>query len=409
MNKSLIVIKREFLRSLKKPLFWVLTLWLPIFYMLIFWLSWYSTSKTVEEMQKKNDEIKNIIVCDESKTITNSLKNPKIKLVSSYEEWFRDFLANKAEVFAYYKADFPQTKKINLFVNSDSFTDSYSSLIEQITKTDVWETIWEKEKVELYNSPYQIETKKYKDWKELEWFDKKMLIWIIWAALYFFMLIFWNSFMLNSMIEEKENRMIEIIVSTIDSFSFIIWKIIWWLLLVLLQLFIIFIIPLIVALNLDLNLPFDLKWILFQISFVDWLNIIFYVISGFLIFAWLMVATWSAWSNQKEAWRMSSIFIILWILPIYVAWMIIANPKWLISMIFSYLPVTSPMVLLFRSSIWEFFTIEKFIAPIIVIIYIYSSFWIAKKMFEMWALEYSKNISWKSLFCRKDKTWKCKS
>lgn len=211
------------------------------------------------------------------------------------------------------------------------------------------------------------------------------------------------------MIEEKGNRMIEIIVSTIDSLSFIVWKIIWWLLLVLFQLLIIFLIPLIIALNLEINLPFDLKWIFSEVNILDWLNIIFYVISWFLIFAWLMVATWSAWNNQKEAWRMSSIFIILWILPIYVAWMIIANPKWLISLVFSYFPITSPMILLFRSSIDEFYFVEKFIAPFLVILYVFISFWIAKKMFEMWALEYSKNIAWKSLFCKKDKTWKCKN
>ena len=112
---------------------------------------------------------------------------------------------------------------------------------------------------------------------------------------------------------------------------------------------------------------------------------------------------WFPWANSKQAWNLSTPFILMSCLPLYLASSLMSNPQWTLALFFSYFPFTSPMLLLYRTWAWELQPIEKIIWPIIVIVYVIISFWIAKKVFEYGALEYSWKISFKSMFWKNKK------
>lgn len=404
MKKFLVVVKKEFFKNIKKPWFWILTFWLPLLYIIIFWVTFYSSKETEEILNKKNEIIKNIYIYDESWLIKDINNEKKIVFVKDYNNWYNSFLWKEENIFIYYKKDFLTTKKIDLFVNSKESLDSYNKIVDNITKTSIFNKIEQKDLAESYASNFLTNVKKFQNSKEvLDLWNKAIISWI-WAMLFFFMMIFWNTLMLTSLSQEKENRTIEIILSTIKTSTFINWKIFWWLCILIFQLFIFLLFPIITILLFKEKIPSFIFDILKTITFLDWFSMIFYIVWWFLIFSWFMVAAWSLWANSKQAANLSSPFIIISCLPLYLATSLISNPQWTLSMFFSYFPFTSPMLLLYRTWAWELYQIEKFLWPIVIIIYILISFFIAKKVFEASALEYNRKISLKSIFIKSKKS-----
>lgn len=399
MNKFFTIVKKEFFKNIKKPSFWILTFWLPLIYVVVFWVVFFSNLQTQETLKKKNDIIKNIYIYDESWIINKDSSSKNILLVHDYETWYNNFLWTQENIFIHYKKDFLETKKIDLFVNSKDFIDSYNWIVDEITKNSILDKIKEKDLTISYSSDFLTNIKKYKDWQEVLDLSNKTVVAWIWAFVFFFMMIFWNTLMLTSTSQEKENRVVEIILSTVSTKIFILGKIFWWLCVLIFQLFIFLLFPLLTVLFFRESIPIDVLETLSKVSLLDWFFMLFYIIWWFLIFAWLMVAVWSLWANSKQAWQLSTPFTLLSVLPLYLASALMANPTWYLALFFSYFPFTSSMVLLYRTWASELLAYEKIIWPIITLIFIFISFYFAKKSFEIWVLEYNK-LSLKNIFKR---------
>ena len=405
MNKFFTIAKKEFTKSIKKVSFWIFTFWIPLLYIIIFWVVYFSNMQREETLQQKNDIIKNIYVYDESWIIKDKDNkiNKNIVLVNNYDSWYNQFLWKEENIFLHYKKDFLETKKVDLFVNSKDFDDFYSWLVNELTKSSILDKITEKDLSIAYISNFSTNVKKFQDWKEVPDIDNKTIVAWIWAMVFCFMRIFWNTYMLTSLSQEKENRTIEIILSTVNTFTFISWKIFWWMLVLIFQMSILAIFPILSLFIFRNAIPDNIFEVIANISALEWISMAFYIIWGFLIFAWVMVAAGSLWANSKQAWNLSTPFILMSCLPLYLASSLMSNPQWTLALFFSYFPFTSPMLLLYRTWAWELQPIEKIIWPIIVIVYVIISFWIAKKVFEYGALEYSWKISFKSMFWKNKK------
>jgi ABC-2 type transport system permease protein len=101
--------------------------------------------------------------------------------------------------------------------------------------------------------------------------------------------------------------------------------------------------------------------------------------------------------TYREAQQFSAIFIILSILPIYVASALVAEPAGLLARVFSYFPFTAPLVLLFRSSIDALPGWEVGVGMTVMLLYICAGLLFAFKLFELGSLELTKKISLSSI------------
>lgn len=400
MKKFFTIAKKEFIKNVKRPSFWILTFWIPIIYIIVFWVILFSNSQTNDVLKERNDSIKNIFIFDESWIIKENSSDKNIVLVKDYNSWYEKFLEKKENIFLHYKKDFLETKNIDLFVNSKDFLDSYEWIVNDITKNSIFEDINQKELVKLYTSNFHTNIKKFEKWKEISDLSNKNIVAWVWAFVFFFMIIFGTTIMLTSTSQEKENRVVEIILSTVDTLSFVLWKIFWWLLVILFQLLVFLILPILSLIFFREYIPWDILQVFSKVSFIDWIFMLFYIISWFLIFAWIMVSVWSLWANSKQAWQMSTPFTLMSIIPLYLTSALMVNPTWFLALFLSYFPFTSSMVLLYRTGAWELLPFENIIWPLVTLIFIFISLFIAKKSFEYWVLEY-KDFSFKKLFSKK--------
>jgi ABC-2 type transport system permease protein len=75
-----------------------------------------------------------------------------------------------------------------------------------------------------------------------------------------------------------------------------------------------------------------------------------FFIAGFLMFTGLLVAIGSVMPSAKEAGSAFAVVIISLFLPFYAVSMLIAEPRGVVSQIFTYFPLTSPVTAMLRNA-----------------------------------------------------------
>lgn len=399
MNKLLIVAKREYFKNIKKASFWIATLLFPIFFAVIGVVSTYSSTAVQNSIEQASESAKNVLIYDGADVIntkileTDPYKN--IKLVDDASASIEKVKKGEAEVFFEIPQDFYTSKKINIYQQDKgifaqgAFADFANTLIKQ----SLLQNIPDEAKVQLFNASYTPNITSYKNGEVVDNSFTKLIIPGIAVIIYFILVNFANSYLLSSVAEEKENRMIEIVLTAVDSTKLIVGKILGQIATVLTQLVVLIIMASIGLFGLNSTFTNLLSGV--QLNPLMILMGIFYILCGFLIMGNIMVGVGAAMPNYRDAQGFSSIFIILSIFPVYFATIILAEPSGTVSQIVSYFPLTSAMILLFRFMLGELSNLEIVISSLLLIIYVAATFWLAIKLFEFGSLEYSNKISFK--------------
>lgn len=207
-------------------------------------------------------------------------------------------------------------------------------------------------------------------------------------AIVFMVSIFFSSGTLfQSVAEEKENRMIEIILSSVSSRQLLVGKVlglgaagllqvaVW---IVTIEIFAEVAAGTIPALS-DLSIPAIL---------IVWAVV--YFILGYLLFAALYAGIGSIGSTAKEGQGWSVIFVLPSIAPYYLSYFIISNPEGALSRALTFFPLTAPMTSMFRLPnnaipAWEIALSLLILAGSVVL-----TMWLAAKIFRVFLLMYGK-------------------
>ena len=252
--------------------------------------------------------------------------------------------------------------------------------------------------IALYNAPLKIDKTVYANSQKIVTSIEAFILPILAVVIFFVLVITSSSYMLMSVSEEKENRMIETMLSIVTPRQMIWGKLIAMVGLAFTQLATLAIFGIIAYQVSTRVLPIDINWSLVHFSIWQLIQTIFYIVTGFLFMAGLMVGIGGAMPTYREAQQASPLFIITSILPIYFAMVLIADPSGSIARITSYVPFMSPLVLTFRASINALPAWEQVLGIAITLFYTWLGFYLAFKLFEIGSLETGKKISLKSAF-----------
>ncbi len=197
-----------------------------------------------------------------------------------------------------------------------------------------------------------------------------------------------SGFLLQGVAEEKENRVIEIILSSIKPDQLLFGKLLglggagFLQLLVWLSVASIPILAFIAMLNVKLSI--------IPIAIV-------YYLLGFLLIGSLMAGTGSLGSNLKESQQLTIMWTLPSVLPMVMMMLIIEEPNGLVARIFSYIPITSPVCMMIRMSTGKVAMWEVFLTVIILIGSIYLAIKIFGKVFRIGLLMYGKRPKLKEI------------
>lgn len=395
MSKFFIVAKREYLKVITKPTFWITTLAFPVFIGILMGISIFANMSS-EDTIKESTEVDTLAVYDET-----GLINPQVvqalgyTMVDSKDVGISQVQNYQVDAFIYYPADLLETKTMQTYTN---LTTIFAGVVvdnigKQLITQSGLSQIPNPEMVQAMTMQFTSENTVFENGEETASGLGRLVVPAVAVVIYFILTAFATSYLLMSVSEEKENRVIEIVLSTIKSKSLIFGKIIGQVGIVLTQVLFLMLLSLIVLFIFKDKLPVAIDLSGITVSIGQILLASFYAFLSFFILACTMVGVGAAMPNYKDAQSFSSIFILLSIIPIYFVTTIIADPTGTVAKVLSYLPFTNGIVLLFRSTLGALTPIEIILSGAVLILYAVIAVFVAFRLFEIGSLEYSRKIT----------------
>ncbi|AEK22881.1 ABC transporter permease [Capnocytophaga canimorsus] len=425
MKNLKLILKREYLNKIRNKSFIIMTFVSPIIMILFGLLIGYLTNVNNSGKTKK------IMVLDRSSYFSQTFKNS-----SDIEyQYLEDKNTDQAKALvqqenAYGLLYIPDTKDSLWQSNIEFFSNDSPnfSLIRDITE-DIENQIFQINLTQKGIDNAQIESAKVRidillanfsgeKTTELSSFINLFFGGVAGYLLFMFIIIYGNMIM-RSVIEEKNNRIIEIIISSVKPFQlmmgkilgtslvgvtqFLIWMIFGGLLMTILTSFF-NVSPsstneILMAKSGTDRLISEILVEFFKFPFMNmFVSFLLYFSGGFLLYSALYAAVGAAVDNETDTQQFMFPILLPLILAIYVGiFTVIEEPHGTISVIFSYIPFTSPVVMLMRIpfgvSWWEI---------LISLLILYATFLIiigiASKIYRIGILMYGKKASYKEIW-----------
>jgi len=225
------------------------------------------------------------------------------------------------------------------------------------------------------------------------------------VAIFFLVFILLSNQMLTSTLEEKENRVTEMILTTLNPTALISGKIIALFIVGFVQV-LVFLLPVFVAylfFRATLNLPeIDLSGLTFDPAQMTIGALL--ALGGFALFTGTLVAIGAVMPTAKDAGALFSGLIILMIIPIYTLSLVLSDPNGLVVQLFTYFPYSAPITAMLRNAFgslagWEAAIVitELFLLSAVVL-------QLAVRLFRYGSIEYTRKVSLTAVFARSKST-----
>ena len=401
MHNLRTVVLFELIRSIKKKSFWIIAISFPVLAAGLFAMIFFSNQATDSASEKMKEAKFQIVMTDDSKKISPELSSAlSIKEVSKIDG-IRAVKTGSTDAYFYYPSDLTKSKievyakDVGVFDNS-KYSSVALSLLEQsvVTKIDA-------NTRSILQGSTAIDIKTFRDGVEYDSF-KQMIAPGIFLVLFYFLIAMFGNQMLTSTTEEKENRVIEMILTTVDARTLIVGKIIALIVLAFIQGLTV-VLPTLIGyfiLRDNLSLPsFDLASIPFDIVRVSVAAAIFSF--SFFLFTGLLVAIGAAAPTAKEASGFLGIVMMLIFAPLYAVSLFISAPDSPFVRFLTLFPFTAPIPALLRNAVGNLSVTETILVILILSVTAAIVMAIAIRTFRYGAIEYSKKISLKNLFIKR--------
>ena len=432
MNHLPLIIKREYLTKVKNKSFIVMTFVSPLIMVALFAVVAYLS-------QLNNDKERTIAVLDETGVLSEVFANTEYTtytiLTDTNLEIAKELTKAKEDFGLLYvqkSSDIANVLSKVQFFSDESPSMSIISGLERKIEKKLSDT-------KLYNNGVdiqQIEASKTNITIAQETFtgektskiDSYLKLAFGGAAGYllFMFIIIYGNMIMRSVIEEKTSRIIEVIISSVKPIQLMMGKIIgtslagitqfaiW----VLLGSLLMLVVSAILGINLSelqtpqqemmneaMNNPEIANEI--QLGLQSFFNLpianlviafMFFFIGGFLLYSSLYAAVGAAVDNETDTQQFMMPILMPLILAVYVGiFTVIEDPHGTVSTVFSFIPFTSPVVMLMRIPfgvpIWQ----QVLSFAILLCTFVFTV-WFAAKIYRVGILMYGKKPSYKELY-----------
>ena len=430
MNHTRLIIAREYLTQVKNKKFLLITLSIPFLFVgLGLFISFLTNINS--------DSIKNITVVDNSGIFENSLSSSETVKFSFLEDLDEeeakmisqdkndDALIFIPSVMDIKNIDYVELSKSIKLISEDSpsltLISSIESKLEKIL-TDLnytssgldLETIKESK---IYINLVQVSFDGEESTK-IDGIFKMGFGFIIGMLLYMFVFIY-GSMILRSVLEEKTSRIVEIIISSVKPTQLMMGKIIGTSLVAFTQIFIWITLTLVISTLIssifgvstsefnsldvsDAQVNSGIQIFFSALFNLPLLNIliafIFFFISGLFLYGSLFAAVGAAVDSETDANQFMLPLSMPLIIGLYVGILTVSeDPSGTIPTIFSYIPFTSPIVMMMRIP-YGVPIYEQLISLSILVATFFAIVWFAAKIYRVGILMYGQKPSYKDLY-----------
>ncbi len=398
MTKTWQIIKYEYTRHVFRKRFLISLLSLPVAVVALVLVSYIIASFSVDTSPvgyiDNGDVISERVIIEEK----GDVFNPVIDFIPLDDEEQARKALESGEIQAYYTlpADYPESLDVQLFYIEEPDSSIHSQFINMIQQNlaaaeDLTPEV--EERLQEGSLITFIALDGSREIREDQWF----LIFTPFIAGAMFIVVVMTSggYLLQAVVEEKENRTMEIVVTSASPGQLMTGKIIGNIAVGLTQL-IIWLIFLWIGLSVgghfwpvlqDFSLPTNYLPILLLV-----------MLPAFVMVAALMAAIGSTMTEMREAQQVSGMFSLLVTVPFYVSTAIMENPNGPLAMVLSFFPLSAPITILLRSAFTVVPTWQLAINIAILVLFAIFAIWFAGRAFRFGMLRYGKRLSLMEIF-----------
>jgi ABC-2 type transport system permease protein len=411
MNKLFLIIKREYLSRVRKKSFLIMTIITPFILSAIFVLPIL--------ISQNNESIRNLAIIDENSLVDNFFddsKNIEFDTFNNSQSYNSTFLDQYEAILVVPKSldqtfEIHSTQQISLSLQQDIT----NALEKNITLINLEKNGIDPNLINQSEAKINLQTKLIdSDGKEiLSSSELSLAIAMLSGFLIYFFIFMYGAMVMRGVIEEKTNRIIEVMISSVKPFQLMIGKIIGIALVGLTQFFFWLIIA---AIGISLapflmesssliqneinsaNSPINSLEIFNNLPIYSLIfGFVFYFIAGYFLYGSLFASVGAAVDQETD----SQQFMLPLTLPLILSFImiqpIIDNPHGDLAYWFSMIPFTSPIIMMVRIP-FGVPIFELALSMTILIIGIVSSIWLSSKIYRVGILMYGKKPSYKEVW-----------
>lgn len=427
MSVLSLIIKREFIAKVRNKSFIVMTFLGPLLIVGMTFLIAYLSSVN-------KGDVKTIGVHDRANVFVNDFKNSEdIKYVNLSNLSFdkaKDSASNAFEGLIYV----PEVQNVEelatktTYISDDSpkmdFLMNLQKVIDtKLNKENLKKLGFDAEKIEKAKIKSEVQFAKFSGEDGLKFLNEiKIGIGFAFGYLIMMFIIIYGNMVMRSVIEEKTNRIIEIIISSVKPFQLMMGKIIGTSLAGILQFLIWIVLGVVLMFSLSAVFGSQQEAVAtaqvtaeqaeVAMSFMDKLQLyiaeipvtsiligfVIFFIGGYFLYSSFYAAIGAAVDSETDSQQFLMPILMPLMLAVYVGFLTVMNdPHGTVAVVFSLIPLTSPIVMLMRIPfgvpLWQ-------LALSVVLLYGTFIFvvWFAAKIYRVGILMYGKKPSWKELY-----------
>ena len=429
MSILTLIIKREFIAKVRNKSFIVMTFLSPLLFVGI--------AAFVGYLGSMKADVKVVAIHDETGLFVSEFKNSEeyryIDLSPIDLKIIKDSLINESYEGLIYIPKIANYKTLEnkvQYISNDSPSITFVENVEDIIAKKITKENFETAKLDTLairnaEANVNIELKKATGEDSLKGLNEiKIAIGGAFGYLIMMFIIIYGNMVMRSVIEEKTNRIVEIIISSVKPFQLMMGKIIGTSLAGILQFFIWAIIGLILMFSASMFLGINASptakippemlhsaqqefagvaqmyikelWNLPIATLL--ISFVIYFIGGYFLYSSFYASIGAAVDNETDSQQFLLPIIMPLVLGVYIGFFTVMNdPHGTIATIFSMIPLTSPIVMLMRIPFgvpwWQ-------IAISITILFgtFFFVVWFAAKIYRVGILMYGKKPTWRELY-----------
>ena len=415
MNKLLLIIQREYMSLVARKSFIVITILVPFLFIIIA-----SIPVLTSKLNSASSSLETVTVIDETGRLSGVISdNEQFRFIplrgepgTTNVKRFFDQSGESMSALVVIPANVLDSAKVNIYSKStvnmalvDHVTDCLNDTLTSVKLATMG--VPDLDKI-VREAQVDIDVNSVKladDGSESESSTTAaMLLGMVLSLITYIFVLTYGAMIMNSVIEEKTNRIVEVIVSSCKPFQLMMGKIIGVALVGLTQ-FLIWAILISVAvggLGISLaNDPMsDLAVVFNAIQSVNLVSIftcfVVYFLGGYLLYASLFAGFGSAVDQASDASQFTSPIIIVMVVALYAGIGCMENPNGSMAMWCSMIPFTSPIVMMVRLPydvpFWQ-------IAVSVALLYgtAFGLVWVSSRIYRIGILRYGKKFTFKEI------------
>jgi len=396
------VVQFEFLRTVKKRRFWIATLAIPVILGIVFGLVYLSSSSTRNSADEQKNNRFSFSYSDSS-----GLVSPELAasfgghLATDPAAAIAEVRNGQLQAYFAYPQD-PAKDDVAIYGQDQGIfkNGAYDAVAKQLLVLSAQQKVGSPQLATLVQGNFNTDSKTYKNGAESGGLGTVVPPLLCLVVFYVVIILLANQ-MLASTLEEKENRVTEMILTTLNPTTLVVGKVISLFLVGLLQM-LVFSTPMVIGYLFfrdKLNIPdFDLS----NLKLLPGPMIVgvLLLVGGFILFTGVLVGIGAVMPSAKEAGIIFGPVMALIFIPFYVVALVVSDPQAPIVQIFTYFPISAPVTAMLRNAFGSLNPVESGIVIAELFVLGFIALRVAVHLFRYGSIEYSRKLSLRTVFGR---------